>query len=127
MSQQVDTGTRRFVAGEAIPQFSVVTYVNTGKVLMCDLTDQPIGVAQQEAFADGDPITVKLFNAPGTFKVRANEACAIDAVLYTEAGGYVQDTAQATSLPVGIALEAAGAQNDIIEMLPLHYGGLVAT
>ncbi len=127
MSQYVDTNERTFTASAAIPLYSLVTFANTGKVASTGLAERPIGVAMRAAFADGDEIPVKLINGSGSFKGIAKEVSAIAAVLYTEAGGKLQDTAESTSLPVGIALEAATAEGDIIEWLPLHYGGVAAT
>lgn len=127
MSQYVDTNTRTFIASAAIAKYALVMYANTGKVNECTLIGRPIGVAMDAAFADGDAISVKLINSAGSFKGIAKEASAIAAVLYTEAGGKLQDTAESTALPVGIALEAATAEGDIIEWLPLHYGGVAAT
>jgi len=126
MSQYVDTNTKTFTASAAIPQFALVTLANTGKVAVTGLAERPIGVAWREAFADGDEIAVKLLTASGTFKGIAKEALAVAAVLYTEAAGKLQDTAETTANPVGIALGAATADNDIIEWMPLHYGGVAA-
>jgi len=126
MASYVDTNTRTFTASAAITKYALVTYAS-GKVTTCGLAERPIGVAMDTAFADGDEISVKLFNGAGTFKVIAKEALAVSAILYTEAGGKVQDTAEATALPIGQALEAATADGDIIEMLPIHYGGVAAS
>ena len=56
----------------------------------------------------------------------AKEALAIGATLYTEAGGKVQDTAETTAFQVGTALEAATAENDIIEVLYGSHGDTAA-
>lgn len=127
MSQQYDTGCVPMAAGAAIAQYALVQLSAAGTVITNVLTTRPIGVAQKEAYAAGDIIPVKLWNAPGTFKCIAKEALAAAAVLYTEAGGKVQDTAEATGLPIGIANEAATAENDIIEVIPIHYGGVAAS
>ena len=63
-------------------------------------------------------IAVKLNSAPGTFKMIASEALAAGATVYSEASGKVQDTAQATSFQVGVAMEAATADGDVIEVMP---------
>lgn len=125
MSQYKDSSTITLTASAAITQYALVR-LSAGKIAACGLAERPVGVAMTAAFADGDEIDVKVLNAPGTFKGIAKEALAVSAVLYTEAGGKLQDTAEATALPVGIALEAATADNDIIEWLPLHYGGVAA-
>lgn len=127
MSQYVDSGTVSFAAAEAIPIHSLVTLENTGTVSVNGLAERPIGVAESQANAAGDMIAVRLFNAGGTMKVIAVEALAIGATLYTEAAGKVQDTAQATSHPIGVAMRAATADGDVIEMIPLHYGGPAAS
>lgn len=127
MSQYVDTNERTFTAAAAIPQYALVNFASTGKVSKNGLAERPVGIAMRAAFADGDEIPVKLLNGSGSFKGIASEALAVGATLYTESDGEVQDTAQATSLPVGIALEAATADGDIIEFLPLHYGGVAAS
>lgn len=127
MSQYVDTNCRTFTADGAIPLYSLVNFASPGKVGVNGLAERPIGVAMREAFADGDEIPVKLLNASGTFKVIAVEALAVGATLYTEAAGKVQDTAQATSLPLFQALEAATADNDVIEVALLPFGGVAAS
>ena len=126
MSQMKDSGYVTFTASAAITLYALVKYAS-GKVTTCGLADRPIGVAMDAAFADGDEIAVKLLTSPGTFKCIAKEACAVSAILYTEAGGKVQDTAEATALPIFQAMEAASAENDIIECLPIHYGGVAAS
>jgi hypothetical protein len=124
VSQQYDTWYRSFLAGEAISQFDQVYLTAANTVSIADLTNRPIGVAQHAA-ASGEPVTVKLLYP--TYKVRAEEAFAVGATLYTEAGGTVQDTAASTSLPIYTALEAATASGDIVEAIPIHYGGVAAS
>ena len=125
MSQQYDTPYRRFVAGGAIPQYSLVQFASTKKVTVNGLATRPIGVAMQPAFVDGDEITVKLLSGGGTFKGIADEAIEASDVLYTEADGELQDTAAGTSHPIGIALEDAAA-GAIFEWMPIAYGGPAA-
>lgn len=123
MASQFDTGFVPFEAAEAIGQHELVYLSAAGKVSVCDLTNQPIGVATRAA-ALGEAVTVKLFNAPGTFKVKVSEALAAGAKLHTENSGKVQDTAQATSHPLPLmANEAATADGDIIEAIPFAYAG----
>jgi hypothetical protein len=126
MSQSKDSGYVTFTASAAITQYALVKYAS-GKVTTCGLSDRPIGVAYDTAFADGDEISVKLLTSPGTFKGIAKEAMSVSAIVYTEAGGKIQDTAEATALPIGQVMEAATAENDIVEWLPIHYGGVAAS
>lgn len=126
MSQQIDTGCKTFVADAAISQFARVIFEADGRVVTAGLTEVGHGVAQVAALAAGDAIPVKLWNSGGTFKMIAKEALACAATLYTEAGGKVQDTAEATAYPFAVSLEAATADNDIIECALLTYRGAAA-
>jgi hypothetical protein len=78
-----------------------------------------IGVTMENIAASGYG-TVKLFNAQGTFLVCANAAITAGAQLYPAASGNVAGTGT-TALPL-VALEAATAQNDIIEAAPFFLG-----
>lgn len=127
MSQQYDSGTKTFVADAAIAQYARVVFESDGRVVTAGLTEVGIGIAQNPAFAAGEPIAVKLWNSGGTFKMRASEALAVAATLYTESDGEVQDTAQATAVPFAQALEAATADGDIIECALLPYRGAAAS
>lgn len=119
MSQYNSSGIKSFEADEAIPQFARVKLDADGKVTLAGLTDRGIGTALEEAFAAGDRIPVKTWSAPGTQKMIAIEALAAGASVYTEAAGKVQDTAAPTAFHTGVALEAATADGDIIEVLPV--------
>lgn len=125
MSQFNDTGCKAFEADAAIGQYERVKLDSDGKVTQAGLADRGIGTATRAAFAAGDVIDVALYSKPGTMKMKAVEALAAGALVYSEAAGKVQDTAQATSYLVGIALEAATADNDVIEVMPV-VGGITA-
>lgn len=127
MSQQVDGNTKGFTASEAIPRYARVKTTGAGTVGVAGLTDKDLGTAQNDAFAAGDPVTVKLRSAAGTHKVIASEALAAGATLYTEASGKVQDTAQATAFIWGQALEAATADGDVIEAVVNTHGDTAAS
>lgn len=118
MSQFNDTGFKSFECDEAIPQWSRVKLDSDGKVTIAGLADKGIGVATRATFAAGEFVDVALNTKPGTVKMIAVEALAAGATVYSEAAGKVQDTAQATAFQVGVALEAATADGDIIEVMP---------
>lgn len=118
MSQFNATGCKAFEADAAIGQYERVKLDSDGKITQAGLADRCIGVATREAFAAGDVIDVALYSKPGTMKMIAVEALAAGAVVYSEAAGKVQDTAAVTSYPIGVAMEAATADGDIIEVLP---------
>jgi hypothetical protein len=126
MSQYVDGQTKTFIADEAIAINLRVKLDSDGKVTVAGLADKEIGTAVTPAFAAGDDVTVRLRTAAGTHKMIAVEALAVGATLYTEAAGKVQDTAQATAFQIGIALEAAAADGDVIEVLYNAHGDTAA-
>lgn len=126
MSQSNGTGHKTFECDEAIAQWLRVKLDSDGKVTIAGLTDKGIGVATRQTFAAGEFIDVRLDTAPGTTKMVAIEALAAGATVYSEANGKVQDTAQATSFQVGVAMEAATDDGDIIEVMP-RWGDTAAT
>lgn len=125
MSQRNDTGFITRTADEAISLNQTVRITATGAAI-CDLANDCHGTCVSPA-ASGGLVTIKLMNANGTHKVIAKEAFAEAAVLYTEADGKVQDTAEATGAPCFLALEAATAENDVVEAVALFYGGVDAS
>jgi hypothetical protein len=78
-----------------------------------------IGVTMENIAASGYG-TVKLFGSPGTFLMCANAAITAGAQVYPTAAGNIDDSGT-TALPL-VALEAATAQNDIIEVAPFLLG-----
>lgn len=118
MSQFNDTGCKAFECDAAISQWARVKLDSDGKITVAGLTDKGIGVATRATFAAGEWVDVALNTKPGTTKMIASEALAAGATVYSEADGKVQDTAQATAFQVGVAMEAATADGDIIEVMP---------
>ena len=128
MSQRNDSGFKTFTASAAIPLYSRVELHTDGKIRLAGLAVKEIGTLQTAAaFADGDEVSVKLRSSGGTHKMRVKEAVAVGAALYTEADGEVQDTAAATAFLLGTALEAAAAENDVIEVLYNNHGDTAAS
>jgi hypothetical protein len=123
MSQKRSTGIVSFVSGGTFPQYARVKYSSGGTISVCGLTELGIGIAEQASLVSGQDVPVKLWQSEGSFFMIAVEALAANATLYTEAAGKVQDTAESTSVPFAIALEAATADNDIIECVLLPYRG----
>jgi hypothetical protein len=127
MATQEDSGFKSFIATAAIPKYArVIQSTTAGSVTAAGLAEIDIGTAQNAAHAAGDPVTVKLRTAPGTHKGIASEAFAVGALLYTESDGEIQDTAQATAYVIGHALEAATADQDIVEFVYNSHGDTAA-
>lgn len=122
MAEQNDNGFKSYEANGAIPQYSRVKLLSTGKIDVAGIADKDIGTATRPAFASGDVVTVKLRTAPGTHKMIASEAIAAGAAIYTESDGEVQDTAAATGFAIGTAMNATTADQDIVEVLYNTHG-----
>ncbi len=118
MSQTHDSFCVTFEAGGAISQYARVK-ITSGKLAVAGIYDADIGVAERQAFADGDVIPVRLLNSP-TQKVIAAGAISQGAYVYTAANGKVSATKAAGSHFRGVALEAASADGDIIEIQPIY-------
>lgn len=116
----VNESERSFTASGAIAERTLVKLAsdNTVAAAATHSTDKPIGVALSNA-ADGDNVTVKLLNGDGTVLVVANGAVVIGTTLFGCDSGKVNDTDPGSAVKVGIALNAAAADGDIIEMIPV--------
>jgi len=118
MSQYVETSTKSFIAGATIAANTLVKLTAVGKVETAELDDAPIGVALEPAAANGH-VAVKLLNCDGTVKMIAAGAISANAKVYCKNDGKCDDdTTSSSEIAVGYALEAAGADGDIIEVLP---------
>jgi hypothetical protein len=106
-----------FVAGAnlATSQFRFVTYDATANMVkICGTADRPLGVLQNQPAA-GEAATVRLL---GTTKVSANGAFALhDELTVAASDGEVDTVTGSEAWAVGLALAAAGAAGDIVEML----------
>lgn len=121
MANFVDTNTRTFTADAAIPLYARVVLEADEKVVAAGITDKEVGTAQQEAFATGDVIAVKLRTATGTHKMIASEAIDAGEIVFTAAVGKVALTAS-TAFNVGIALSDGSADLSVIEVLYNVHG-----
>ena len=116
MSQQNDTGVKTFEAGAAIAIHTRVK-IASGVLAAAGIADKDIGVTAAASFASGDKVPVILRSKQGTHKAIAAAAITAGAEVYTAASGKVSVSASTAYLR-GIALEAAGADGDVIEIMP---------
>jgi Uncharacterized conserved protein (DUF2190) len=124
MSQQVESGFKQFPASAAISQYARVKMASDGTISAAGLTDKEIGIAQNAAFNAGDIVNVRLRTAAGTLKMIASAAITRGNEVFTAASGKIGNSAS-TGWLIGRALEAAGANNDIIEVLYNTHGDTV--
>lgn len=110
--------TKTFAAGAAVSRGGCLK-LSSGQVIHTTAADDDmIGVALNAAAAQGDPVTVAL-RAP-TVKMIAGAAITAGAVVMLTTAGKVI-TRTTTNAYRGIALEAAAADGDIIEVLTGGY------
>lgn len=112
------TRTKSFIAGAAIAKHLRVK-LSSGKLAVAGLADNDIGTIDYAVFADGEDAAVNLRSLQGTEIVIAGGEITLGAKVYTAADGKVSATGAGTSYLRGIALEAAAADGDIIEIMPL--------
>jgi len=109
---------KMFTAGEALEAFRRVKLkTNTGDtVVYADQSDSSnyVGVTLQKV-ANGEQVAVLIKGDYCTFKVVAADSFAAGATLYAADDGKVSDTSSGNA--IGTALEAAGADGDVVEAL----------
>jgi hypothetical protein len=112
MSQFVETNLKGFTAGGALGQYLRVTGATS--LSLADASTVELGTLENATFASGDLGQVRLRTANGTAKMVAAGAITAGAPVYAAASGKIDASG---TVFVGTALEAAGADNDVIEVL----------
>ena len=130
MSKIFESACRPFTAGAALSQYLRVK-LSSGKLAAAGAADQSLGTIEEPSFADGDVVGVRVKTAQGTRRMVAGGAITLGATVYGAASGKISATANGNV--EGIALEAAGADGDVIEVLTvevsdaaLSVGGVAA-
>ncbi len=117
MSQFIEGRTRTFIAGEALEAHRFVKLSAANTVIYSDATHKPIGVTRNKV-ANGEQVAVDLINLQGTVKATASAAITVNAAVYGTNDGKIDDADPGSGVLVGVALEAATDDGDIIEVLP---------
>ena len=109
-----------FTAGEALlPKRRVKIESGTAttppEVVYADAGEQHIGITGNDSTADGSAVSINPINATGTYEGTAADSFAIGATLYGAVDGKISDTSSGSA--IGIALEAATADGDVIEFM----------
>jgi hypothetical protein len=113
---RVVTNQRTFQAAAAICANLRVKLNGSGKLATAGAGEDALGVTERAALAADEYVAVNLRNAAGTQLGVAAGAIAVGATVYGAASGKINDVPIGPAL--GTALEAATADNDIIEYLP---------
>lgn len=117
MSQICEGRRKAWACAAAIAKNLRVKLDVNGKLAVCGAgaADDDLGTMENATFAAGDIGTVNLRTAQGTMLMVASGAITAGKPVYGDAGGKVSATVSGQIL--GYALEAATANNDVIEVL----------
>jgi len=131
------TGILSLAATAALAPYLRVKYDASYGLAACGPEDVGLGTLHNRHIVSGlgasANAAVIAWNAAGTRKMVAAGALSVFDVVYGAEGGKVDDTANAN--PIGVALEAATADGDYIEVLPIaelagearEFGGIDET
>lgn len=113
----LNEGIRTFIAGEALyarrrVKIEAGTTSDPPEVVYADAGEAAIGITEY-AVADGDRVAVRLTGQSGTAEFSSSGAFSRGAMLYAADDGQVDDTGHGP--PVGIAIEAATAADNLVE------------
>lgn len=113
---QNDSGFKAFAVGAGALSVGQRVALSSGLAVAAGAPNgTALGVALADAAASGI-VTVKLNSASGTFEMKAGGAISAGAVVYPAPSGKILATATSANNPIGIALEAATADGDVIEV-----------
>lgn len=90
--------------------------LTAGILAVAGATDRDLGVLLKDEHVDQSLSTVHMHNVPGTIIAIASKAIAKGATVYTAASGKVSDTQATGAFIRGVALTAATADGDHIEI-----------
>ncbi len=115
----MNSGIKTFTSGEALEARRRVkiksgTTTSPPEVMYADAGEQHIGITEY-AVATATLVAVRMRASVGTQEATAAGAFSIGATLYGAADGKVDDASSGTA--IGIALEAATADGDIVEVI----------
>jgi len=120
----VNTPTRSFPVSSALGK-NLRVKLASGVLALAGINENDIGVLEYPTVSGDEQGTVRLRSAEGSHQAVAAAAITAGALVYTAASGKVSVSAS-TAFLRGIALTAAAADGDVIEVLPLSTGTAVA-
>ena len=122
-----DYGIGTHTCGEAVVACRRVSLNSSDALVYADADKTGIGVTRNPQ-DNGEDVGVAYINKPGTHEICAAGAFSIGDKVYAAADGKVQaiPTAAGTYYQVGLAMEAATADGDLVEIL-IHELGTAVT
>jgi hypothetical protein len=120
MSQRDDSGKKTFQAAGAIAAHLLVKYDTAARdVAVAGVSDgYAIAGVSEYGVADNEQISISLRNKPGTVLLTASGVIAVNTEFICAANGKIATHGTGAGLLCqGRTLEAAGADNDVIECI----------
>jgi hypothetical protein len=114
MAQFTESGHKTFTSGSTLARYLRVK--TPAAVVAAGAADAELGVVTRAVTTSGDPADVLLRTAQGTTPMVASVAINVGDTVYTAADGKI-GTETSGTLRIGIALSAATADGDIVEVL----------
>lgn len=112
----IDTNVKTFLASGALGIFRRVRWDGSFQLVLAGATDTDgLGVTRAATFAANDPVGVILETKNGTIPMVASGAITQGVKVFAAASGKIAATG---TVEVGMAMEAAAADNDEIEVMP---------
>ena len=111
MTVQSDS-PKSFYSGEALTAYKRVKLA-TRNAWLADAADYGVGVTQEQV-AISKSVDVRMYDHGGSLKMTASGAISAGAKVYAAASGKIAATG---TLQIGTALDAATANNDVIEVV----------
>jgi len=126
MSQLIDNPVRTYQAASAMAAYLRVKLNGSNKLAVCGAgaSENEVGTLTKRTTAADEYVGVRAPTASGTCKMIAAGAFSREAVVYAAASGKIDDTVNGK--PIGIALEAATADGDVVEVLRINATVIVA-
>jgi len=122
MSQMYEAGRRSFTVDAAYSRcIRVKLSATANQVTVAGVTDQEAGTLSAATFNAGDACDVILRTAQGTQQLVAAGAITVNSVVYTAASGKISSTQATGAIAIGVALTAASASGDIVEVLRYNH------
>ena len=121
-----DYGIGTHTCGEDVVEARRVKLNSSDQVVYADADALGIGFTRNDC-ETGEDVGVAYYNKPGTHHATVSEAVTVGVDVYAAADGKVSllPAEAGDYIKVGVALEAAAATDDIIEVLPVDSGKVV--
>ena len=121
-----DYGIGTHTCGQNVVEVRRVALNSSDQLVYATASSLGHGVSRNDQ-ESGEDVGVAYFNKPGTQHMEAHDAFAVGQNVYAAASGKIQalPVVAGDYVMVGVALEAAVEDGDIVEIVPVECGKIV--